>query len=137
VPLPSLNVCSVTFIEPEIARVGTSEQEAREQGIRYEVISFAMAELDRAIAESDTQGFIKILTKPGSDRIIGVTIIGAQAGELLTEFVLAMRTGLGLGDLGVGGVPGPDDGDVGALQHTSLLGRRRQYASPRGHDGVP
>lgn len=85
-----------TFIDPEVARVGLSEQEAIEQGIPYEVTRFEMAELDRAIADSATSGFVKVLTAPGRDRILGVTIVGAHGGDLLAEFVLAMRHGLGL-----------------------------------------
>ena len=87
---------STTFIDPEVARVGLNEQEAQQKGITYEVTRFELAELDRAIAESATGGFIKVLTVQGRDKILGVTIIGSQAGELLAEFVLAMRHGLGL-----------------------------------------
>jgi pyruvate/2-oxoglutarate dehydrogenase complex dihydrolipoamide dehydrogenase (E3) component/uncharacterized membrane protein YdjX (TVP38/TMEM64 family) len=85
-----------TFIDPEVARVGLNEQEAREQGVAVEVTRFELAELDRAIADGNTRGFVKVLTAPGSDRILGVTIVGAHAGELLAEYVLAMKHGLGL-----------------------------------------
>jgi pyruvate/2-oxoglutarate dehydrogenase complex dihydrolipoamide dehydrogenase (E3) component len=85
-----------TFIDPEVARVGLNEQEAREQGIAYEVTTYPLRELDRAIAESATQGFVKVLTAPGKDRILGVTIVADHAGELLAEYVLAMKHGLGL-----------------------------------------
>lgn len=85
-----------TFIDPEVARVGINEQEAREQGIAYEVTTYPLRELDRAIAESATQGFVKVLTAPGRDRILGVTIVADHAGELLAEYVLAMKHGLGL-----------------------------------------
>jgi pyruvate/2-oxoglutarate dehydrogenase complex dihydrolipoamide dehydrogenase (E3) component len=85
-----------TFIDPEVARVGLNEQEAHEQGIAHEVTVFPMHELDRAIADSATQGFVKVLTPPGKDRILGVTIVGEHAGELLAEYVLAMKHGLGL-----------------------------------------
>jgi pyruvate/2-oxoglutarate dehydrogenase complex dihydrolipoamide dehydrogenase (E3) component/uncharacterized membrane protein YdjX (TVP38/TMEM64 family) len=85
-----------TFIDPEVARVGLSEEEAKERGIAYEVTRFELAELDRAIADSATSGFVKVLTAPGRDRILGATIVGTQAGDLLAEFVLAMRHGLGL-----------------------------------------
>ncbi len=87
---------AVTFTDPEIARVGLSEREAREKGIGFEVACYPLHELDRAIAESATQGFIKVLTMPGKDRILGVTIAGQNAGELLAEYVLAMKHGLGL-----------------------------------------
>ncbi|NVD28503.1 FAD-dependent oxidoreductase [Parasphingorhabdus flavimaris] len=85
-----------TFIDPEIARVGLNEQEAKEQDIAHEVTTYQMHELDRAIAESATQGFVKVLTPPGKDRILGVTIVGDHAGELLAEYVLAMKYKLGL-----------------------------------------
>lgn len=85
-----------TFVDPEIARVGLNEQEARAQGVAFEVSRFELADMDRAIAEGATQGFIKVLTIPGRDKILGVTLAGEHAGELLAEFVLAMRHGLGL-----------------------------------------
>ncbi|MDK9705732.1 MAG: FAD-dependent oxidoreductase [Desulforhopalus sp.] len=85
-----------TFIDPEVARVGLNEQEARAKSIAYEVTRFDLAELDRAIADGAAQGFIKVLTLPGKDRILGVTIVGAHGGDLLAEFVLAMKHGLGL-----------------------------------------
>ncbi len=87
---------AVTFVDPEVARVGLNEREAREKGIAYEVTRYELAELDRAITENQTQGFLKLLTPPGKDRILGVTIVGTHAGEMLAEFVLAMRHGLGL-----------------------------------------
>ena len=87
---------AVTFTEPEIARVGLNETEARQQGIDYEVTRFELSELDRAIIEGATDGFLKVLTVPGKDRILGATIVGAQAGELIGEFVTAMRHRLGL-----------------------------------------
>jgi pyruvate/2-oxoglutarate dehydrogenase complex dihydrolipoamide dehydrogenase (E3) component/uncharacterized membrane protein YdjX (TVP38/TMEM64 family) len=86
----------VTFTSPEVARVGLSEEEAKAQGIAYEVTRYGLDDLDRAIADSDAQGFVKVLTPPGKDRILGVTIVGAHAGELLAEFTLAMKYGLGL-----------------------------------------
>jgi len=85
-----------TFTEPEIARVGLNETEAREQGIEYEVTRYGIDELDRAIADSEAHGFVKVLTIPGKDRILGVTIVGEHAGDLIAEYVLAMRHGLGL-----------------------------------------
>lgn len=87
---------ATTFLDPEIARVGLNEREASEQGVAHEVTLWPMRELDRAIAESETGGFVKVLTVPGKDRILGVTIVGAHAGELLAEYVLAMKHGLGL-----------------------------------------
>ena len=85
-----------TFIDPEVARVGLNEQEAREKKIGYDVTRFSFAELDRAIADEATEGFVKVLTVPGKDRILGVTIVGERGGDLLIEFVLAMKHGLGL-----------------------------------------
>ena len=86
----------VTYTDPEIARVGINEQDARERGLEYETTRYELAELDRAIADGAETGFIKVLTAPGEDRILGVTIVGARAGDMLAEFTLAMRHGLGL-----------------------------------------
>jgi pyruvate/2-oxoglutarate dehydrogenase complex dihydrolipoamide dehydrogenase (E3) component/uncharacterized membrane protein YdjX (TVP38/TMEM64 family) len=85
-----------TFIDPEVARVGLNEQEAKERNIEYEVTRYGIDDLDRAIADSVDYGFVKVLTVPGKDRILGVTIVGEHAGDLLTEFILAMKHGLGL-----------------------------------------
>ena len=85
-----------TFIDPEVARVGLNEQEAKEKGIPHEVTKYGIDDLDRAIADSAAHGFVKVLTVPGKDKILGVTIVGAHAGDLLAEYVLAMRHGLGL-----------------------------------------
>ena len=85
-----------TFIAPEVARVGLNEQDAKEQKVAYEVTRYDIAELDRAIADSAAQGFVKVLTVPAKDKILGVTIVGEHAGDLLAEYVLAMKHGLGL-----------------------------------------
>ena len=85
-----------TFIDPEVARVGLNEQEAREKGVAFEVTRYGIDDLDRAIADSAAQGWVKVLTVPGKDKILGVTIVGAHAGDLLAEYVLAMKHGLGL-----------------------------------------
>jgi pyruvate/2-oxoglutarate dehydrogenase complex dihydrolipoamide dehydrogenase (E3) component len=85
-----------TFTEPEIARVGLNEIEAGEKGIEYEVTRYGLEELDRAIADGATCGMVKILTVPGKDRILGATIAGEHAGDLITEYVSAMRHGLGM-----------------------------------------
>ena len=85
-----------TFIDPEVARVGLNEQEAREKGIAHEVTRYGIDDLDRAIADGTAHGFVKVLTVPGKDRILGVTIVGEHAADLLVEFVLAMKHGLGL-----------------------------------------
>jgi pyruvate/2-oxoglutarate dehydrogenase complex dihydrolipoamide dehydrogenase (E3) component len=85
-----------TFVEPELARVGLNELEAREQGVPYELTVYGLDDLDRAIADSEARGFVKLLTVPGKDRILGVTIAGEQAAEQLAEWVLAMKQGIGL-----------------------------------------
>ena len=85
-----------TFTDPEMARVGLNEREAMDKKVPYEVTRFDIAELDRAIADGSPRGWVKVLTVPGKDRILGVTIVGAQAAELLAEYVLAMQHGLGL-----------------------------------------
>ncbi|HJQ61730.1 MAG TPA: FAD-dependent oxidoreductase [Burkholderiales bacterium] len=85
-----------TFTDPEVARVGLNETEAREKGIAYEVTTYDLADLDRAIADEDARGVVKVLTVPGRDRILGATIAGAHAGDLIVEFILAMRHRIGL-----------------------------------------
>ena len=85
-----------TFTEPEVARVGLNEQEAKEKGIPYEVSRYDLDDLDRAIADSEAHGFVKVLTVPGKDRILGVTLVGEHAGDLIAEYVLAMKHGIGL-----------------------------------------
>lgn len=85
-----------TFTDPEVARVGLNETEANEQNKPYEVTTYGIDDLDRAIADGVDHGLVKVLTVPGKDKILGVTIVGANAGELITEYVLAMKHGLGL-----------------------------------------
>ena len=85
-----------TFTDPEVARVGLNELEAKEKGVAYEVSTYGIDDLDRAIADSEAKGLIKVLTVPGKDKILGVTIVGHHAGELIAEFVTAMKHGLGL-----------------------------------------
>ncbi|MBP6717702.1 MAG: FAD-dependent oxidoreductase [Rhodoferax sp.] len=85
-----------TFIDPEVARVGLNETDAKEQKIAVEVTRYNIDDLDRAIADSEARGFVKVLTVPGKDTILGVTIVGTHAGDLLAEYVLAMKHGLGL-----------------------------------------
>ncbi|MCX7088672.1 MAG: FAD-dependent oxidoreductase [Methylococcales bacterium] len=85
-----------TFIDPEVARVGLNEQDAQAQGIAYDVSRYAIDDLDRAIADSEAHGFVKVLTQPGKDKILGVTLVGDHAGDLMAEFVLAMKHNLGL-----------------------------------------
>ncbi|MGV0949811.1 MAG: FAD-dependent oxidoreductase [Azonexus sp.] len=85
-----------TFVEPEVARVGLNELEAREKNIPCEVTTYGIDDLDRAIADGEAHGFIKVLTVPGKDKILGVTIVGEHAGDLIAEYVLAMKQGIGL-----------------------------------------
>ncbi|APE31744.1 pyridine nucleotide-disulfide oxidoreductase [Halomonas aestuarii] len=90
---------AVTFTDPEVARVGLNEREAERQEVAVEVTHYALSELDRAIAEGSTRGFVKVLTVPGRDRLLGATIVGPGAGEMLAEFTLAMTHGIGLNKL--------------------------------------
>ena len=85
-----------TFTDPEVARVGLNETEAKERGIPYEVTVYGIDDLDRAIADEAAHGLVKVLTVPGKDRILGVTIVGEHAGDLIAEYVAAMRHGFGL-----------------------------------------
>jgi pyruvate/2-oxoglutarate dehydrogenase complex dihydrolipoamide dehydrogenase (E3) component/uncharacterized membrane protein YdjX (TVP38/TMEM64 family) len=85
-----------TFTEPEVARVGLNETEARERGVAHEVTRYGIDDLDRAIADEEAHGFVKVLTVPGKDKILGVTIVGEHAGDLIAEYVAAMKHGLGL-----------------------------------------
>jgi pyruvate/2-oxoglutarate dehydrogenase complex dihydrolipoamide dehydrogenase (E3) component len=88
-----------TFTEPEVARVGLNETTAREQGVEYEVTRYGIDELDRAIADQEAHGFVKVLTAPGKDRILGVTIVGEHAGDVIAEYVTAMRHKLGMHEI--------------------------------------
>jgi pyruvate/2-oxoglutarate dehydrogenase complex dihydrolipoamide dehydrogenase (E3) component len=85
-----------TFTDPEVARVGLNELEAKERGIACETSVYRLDELDRALTDEEARGMVKVLTAPGKDRILGATIAGEHAGDLIAEFVLAMRHGLGL-----------------------------------------
>lgn len=87
---------AVTYCDPEVARVGLNEKEAIELGVLYEVTTYEIGDLDRAIADEEARGFVKVLTPPGKDQILGVTIVGSRAGDLMAEFVLAMKYKLGL-----------------------------------------
>jgi pyruvate/2-oxoglutarate dehydrogenase complex dihydrolipoamide dehydrogenase (E3) component len=85
-----------TYTDPEVARVGLSETEAAEAGIPVEVVHYPLDDLDRALTEGQTEGWVKVLVKPGTDRILGAAVVGGEAGELIAEFVLAMTHGMGL-----------------------------------------
>ncbi len=85
-----------TFTDPEVARVGLNESEAKEKGVAIEVTTYGIDELDRAIADEEAHGLVKVLTVPDKDRILGATIVGAHAGDLIVEFITAMKHGIGL-----------------------------------------
>ena len=85
-----------TFTDPEVASVGLNENMAKEEGIDYEVTYYPIDDLDRAIAEDETEGYVKVLTVPKKNKILGVTIVGHSAGDYLSEFVTAMKYNLGL-----------------------------------------
>ncbi|MBL6805083.1 MAG: FAD-dependent oxidoreductase [Pseudomonadales bacterium] len=85
-----------TFTDPEVARVGLSEDEAKQRGIAYELTRYEMNHHDRSLADGEAHGFVKILTVPGKDKILGVTIVGYHAGEQIAEFVFAMTHNMGL-----------------------------------------
>jgi pyruvate/2-oxoglutarate dehydrogenase complex dihydrolipoamide dehydrogenase (E3) component/uncharacterized membrane protein YdjX (TVP38/TMEM64 family) len=85
-----------TFTDPEVARVGLNETEAKERGIAYEVTTYGIDDLDRAIADGEAHGLVKVLTVPGKDRILGATIVGEHAGDLIIEYIAAMKHGVGL-----------------------------------------
>jgi pyruvate/2-oxoglutarate dehydrogenase complex dihydrolipoamide dehydrogenase (E3) component len=86
----------VTYTDPEVASVGLTEAEAQAQGIAYEITGYDLDDLDRAIADGEANGFVKILTQPGKDRILGATIVATHAGEMIAELVLAMKHNMGL-----------------------------------------
>ncbi|MGE0858787.1 MAG: FAD-dependent oxidoreductase [Gammaproteobacteria bacterium] len=117
-----------TFTDPEVARVGLNEQEARARGLPHEVTRYDLAALDRAITDDCARGFVKVLTPPGSDRILGATIVGEHAGDLLAEFVLAMKHNLGLGKILA--TPHVYPTLAEANRHTAGAWRRA-HASPR------
>ena len=108
-----------TFTEPEVARVGLNETEAREKGIAHEVTTYGLDDLDRAIADGEAHGMVKVLTVPGKGRILGVTIVGEHAGELIAEYVLAMRHGIGLNKI------------LGTIHIYPTLAEANKYAAGR------
>ena len=106
-----------TFTSPELARVGLNEQEAQAQNIAYEISTYRLDDLDRALIDGETHGFVKVLTVPGRDKILGATVVGPQAGELLAEYVLAMKHGLGLNKI------------LGTLHSYPTLAEANKYAA--------
>jgi pyruvate/2-oxoglutarate dehydrogenase complex dihydrolipoamide dehydrogenase (E3) component len=97
--LSSLVMPWCTYTDPEVAHVGLGEQEARERGIAVDTYTVPLAEVDRAIADGEDEGFVKIHTRKGSDRILGATIVASHAGEMISEVTLAMVGKLGLGTI--------------------------------------
>lgn len=89
----------VTYSDPEIAQVGLNEQQAKQQGVAYDVFKYDVDDLDRAITESEAKGYVKVLTEPGTDKIIGANIVSYNAGESLVEFTSAMKNKLGLNSI--------------------------------------
>jgi len=108
-----------TFVDPEVARVGLNELEAAEKGVPHEVTTYGLDDLDRAIADSATHGFVRVLTVPGKDRILGVTIVGEHAGDLIAEYVLAMKHGIGLNKI------------LGTIHIYPTLAEANKYAAGR------
>ena len=106
-----------TFTDPEVARVGINEQEAIEQKIAHDVHVYGIDDLDRAIADGEAHGFVKVITPKGSDKILGATIVGEHAGDLLVEFVAAMKHGFGL------------EGILGTIHIYPTLGEANKYAA--------
>ena len=116
-----------TFTEPEVARVGLSESEAKEKNIPHEVTVYGLDDLDRAIADSEAHGFVKVITVPGKDAILGAMIVGDHAGDILIEFVTAMKYGLGLNKI------------LGTIHTYPTLGEANKYAAgvwKRNHQPV-
>lgn len=107
----------VTYTDPEVARVGLNEKDAKEKGIAYEVTTYGIDDLDRAIADEEDHGIVKILTVPGKDKILGVTVVGDRAGETFIEFVAAMKHGFGLNKI------------LGTIHPYPTLGEANKYAA--------
>ncbi len=106
-----------TYTDPEVARVGLNEKDAKAQGIDHEVTTYGLDDLDRAIADEDDEGLVKIITPPGKDKILGVTICGSHAGDLIAEFVLAMKYDIGLNKI------------LGTIHIYPTLGEANKYAA--------
>ncbi|MGH1467421.1 MAG: dihydrolipoyl dehydrogenase family protein [Bdellovibrionales bacterium] len=107
----------VTFTDPEVASVGLSEVEAKNSNTKYLKTIYPLDDLDRAIAESETKGFVQVLTKPGTDKILGATIVGSHAGDMLLEFTSAMKNGFGL------------NGIMGTIHPYPTLGEGNKYVA--------
>lgn len=88
-----------TYTDPEVATVGLTETAAKEKGVSYDLTTYGIDDLDRAIADEEDHGFVKVLTKPGTDSILGATIVGYHASDLISEFIAAMKNGFGLNSI--------------------------------------
>ncbi len=106
-----------TFTDPEVARVGLSETEAKEKNIAHEVTVYGIDDLDRAIADGEAHGFVKVITAKGKDTILGATIVGEHAGDILVEYVTAMKYGLGLNKI------------LGTIHTYPTMGEANKYAA--------
>jgi len=106
-----------TFTDPEVARVGLNEQEAKEKGIAFDTHVYGIDDLDRAIADGEAHGFVKVITPKGSDKILGATIVGEHAGDILVEFVAAMKHGFGL------------EGILGTIHTYPTMGEANKFAA--------
>lgn len=107
----------VTFTDPEVASVGLSEDEAKSKNTKYLKTMYPLDDLDRAIAESEIKGFVQVLTKPGTDKILGATIVGAHGGDMLLEFTSAMKNNFGLNKI------------MGTIHPYPTLGEANKYAA--------
>jgi len=106
-----------TFTDPEVARVGINEQEAIEQKISHDVFTYGIDDLDRAIADGEAHGYVKVITAKGTDKILGATIAGEHAGDILIEFITAMKYGLGLNNI------------MGTIHSYPTMGEANKYAA--------
>ncbi len=106
-----------TYVDPEVARVGLNEMEAREKKIPFETTRYELDDLDRAITDSADQGFVKVLTKPGSDVILGATIVGAHASDIIIEYIAAMKHGFGMNKI------------LGTIHIYPTMGEANKYAA--------
>ena len=117
--LSDVNMAWCTYTDPEIAHVGMYEHDAKEQGIETDAYKFEMAENDRALAEGETDGFVKVIVKKGTDKILGATIVASHAGDIISEITLAMAAKMGLGK--IGGVIHPYPTQSEAIKRTAGL----------------
>ena len=108
----ALTIPWCTYTDPEIARVGLSEKEAETKGVPVTTFKLELSELDRAILDGEDEGFLKVLVKKGTDKILGATLVARHAGEIISEITLAMTSGLGLGKIGKTIHPYPTQAEI-------------------------